>query len=261
MQAVTGSCAAALDEDLMSVAGYTLAQLMEVAGLGVARVTMDYIKKTAGFRDSGILIVCGPGNNGGDGLVAARYLASGPLSIASVCIWLPKESTGQGPQGMLRLARQMGIIIIEGVGLDSLKAIREFADTCPYLFVLDALFGFNYKGDVIKEPYNKVTEAILQISRSETFSSRLKLISIDVPSGWSVDNPDWNPGSSPPSDKLNPDVVISLTVPKACTMWLEPRVEQYLAGNFLTPVLAEKYDLLDIKDLWTGIDDIYLQLP
>lgn len=261
MQAVTGSCAAALDADLMSIAGYTLAQLMEVAGLAVARVTMDYIKRTVGFRDSGVLIVCGPGNNGGDGLVAARYLATGPLSVASVCVWLPKEPSGQGPQGMLRLARQMGVIIVEGVGLDSLKAVREFADTCPYLFVLDALFGFNYKGNVIREPYDKVLEAIIQIGRSETFSTRSKLISIDVPSGWPVDNPDWNPGSAPPEDKLNPDVMISLTVPKTCTLWLEPRVQQYLAGNFLTPSLAEKYNIADIKDLWDGVDDIYLQLP
>jgi NAD(P)H-hydrate epimerase len=61
------------DEWLMSPSGgaYTLQQLMELAGLTVALAIEKYYPES-----EQILVVTGPGNNGGDGLVAARHLAT-----------------------------------------------------------------------------------------------------------------------------------------------------------------------------------------
>lgn len=60
------------DEWLMSPSGgaYTLQQLMELAGLTVALTIEKYYPES-----KRILVVTGPGNNGGDGLVAARHLS------------------------------------------------------------------------------------------------------------------------------------------------------------------------------------------
>ena len=66
-----------IDLDLMgNEYKYTLAQLMELAGLSVAQATHDFIEKELNLSPSQarILTVCGPGNNGGDGIVAARHL-------------------------------------------------------------------------------------------------------------------------------------------------------------------------------------------
>jgi len=71
LKAISAKDAAALDRDLMDVGGFSLDQLMELAGLSVSQAVYKVHPPSAGRR---ILVVCGPGNNGGDGLVAARHL-------------------------------------------------------------------------------------------------------------------------------------------------------------------------------------------
>ena len=75
-----------LDVDLMATDAnspmschFTIWQLMELAGLSVAQATYDFYQKDMQkFHVKGTkpraLLICGPGNNGGDGLVAARHL-------------------------------------------------------------------------------------------------------------------------------------------------------------------------------------------
>lgn len=65
-----------LDQDLMGPDyGYSVDQLMELAGLSVAQAVHDFISTDlSGKSPRRILTLVGPGNNGGDGLVAARHL-------------------------------------------------------------------------------------------------------------------------------------------------------------------------------------------
>jgi NAD(P)H-hydrate repair Nnr-like enzyme with NAD(P)H-hydrate epimerase domain len=63
-------------------------ELMERAGERLARVTAHTVP------DGPIAIVCGKGNNGGDGLVAARYLRRAGRDVDVLCVWDPGEFTG-----------------------------------------------------------------------------------------------------------------------------------------------------------------------
>ena len=67
---------------------------MELAGLSVAQATHDYIEKDLNLNPSQarILTVCGPGNNGGDGIVAARHLK---LFGYQSSLLYPKPTTNQ----------------------------------------------------------------------------------------------------------------------------------------------------------------------
>ena len=60
-----------LDQLLFS-SGYTLEQLMELAGLAVAEVIFDVVPNNT--SEQNILVIAGPGNNGGDGYVIGRHL-------------------------------------------------------------------------------------------------------------------------------------------------------------------------------------------
>lgn len=63
-----------LDEDLMSEDGaFELQQLMELAGLSCAQA-LAAAYPSSGSKRQKVLVCCGPGNQGGDGLVAARHL-------------------------------------------------------------------------------------------------------------------------------------------------------------------------------------------
>lgn len=58
-----------IDQELFNEYGYSVDQLMELAGLSCAQSIYNHYKK-----DGKVLIISGPGNNGGDGLVCARHL-------------------------------------------------------------------------------------------------------------------------------------------------------------------------------------------
>ena len=68
-----------LDQELMSTGEFSIDQLMELAGLAVAKTIIKNILRGTTttknkFNPNKVLVLVGPGNNGGDGLVAARHL-------------------------------------------------------------------------------------------------------------------------------------------------------------------------------------------
>lgn len=60
-----------LDDTLMSKYTFSSETLMEIAGIAVAQVSALILKKA---NQQKVCVLVGPGNNGGDGLVAARHL-------------------------------------------------------------------------------------------------------------------------------------------------------------------------------------------
>ena len=63
--------AVSLDQELFNEYAFSVDQLMELAGLSCAHAVAKAFPESRGRK---VLVLCGPGNNGGDGLVCARHL-------------------------------------------------------------------------------------------------------------------------------------------------------------------------------------------
>lgn len=73
MRFLTSAVAQQIDRDLMSPSGgFSVEQLMELAGLSCAEAVYKTYPPTEKCKH--VFVACGPGNQGGDGLVAARHL-------------------------------------------------------------------------------------------------------------------------------------------------------------------------------------------
>lgn len=157
--------------------------------------------------------------------------------------------------------------------------------------VLDSIFGFSFKGPP-RPPFAAALESLGSESRLEFVGriTRPPIVSVDIPSGWSVDG--GNPAaaatpplqsdattprasesqpsnddadSSSPSRTFTPEVVISLTAPKKGMKGY--RGQHFLGGRFVPPSIIAKYSLegLDGYELdeqvvdissWADADDV-----
>ncbi|PFH58577.1 hypothetical protein XA68_13479 [Ophiocordyceps unilateralis] len=216
--------AASLDQDLMTACGYSIDQLMELAGLSVSQAVYRLHPPTKGRR---VLVVCGPGNNGGDGLVAARHLFFYGYQPA---VFYPKRSKGDL---FPRLAKQLEVLQVPFV--DDFESAMASTDQ-----VVDAIFGFSFSGEV-REPFPGVIRALEQ--------SKLPITSVDAPSSWDIEK---GPPTSGLGSSFMPTALVSLTAPKPLVKHFQGR--HFIGGRFVPPSIASKYEF-DLPK-YEGIDQV-----
>ncbi|XP_075995774.1 NAD(P)H-hydrate epimerase [Genypterus blacodes] len=205
-----------IDEELFSEYGFSVDQLMELAGLSCATaITRAYPLSSLVKSRPSLLVICGPGNNGGDGLVCARHLK---LFGYEPSILYPKRPNKPLFQGLTTQCQKMEIPFL--TEMPEAKVIDE-----AYNLVIDAIFGFSFKG-AVREPFGSILNALKK--------STVPVASIDIPSGWDVEE-----GST---DGLQPDMLISLTAPKKSALMFRGRYH-FLGGRFVPPALERKYQL------------------
>lgn len=167
MRLATVDQATQIDEISQTVYGLTGEVLMESAGAMASReIDLTFLPELS--RGS-VAVVCGPGNNGGDGLVVARHLHSSGYRDLNVFIIAPKDK--QSPLFKLQLKRAE----LQGLRFVDLLEIPERVDQIKTSeLVVDAVFGIGFKNQVA-DPYLRVIEAMN--------ASRGPKVSLDTPSG------------------------------------------------------------------------------
>lgn len=208
--------AQAIDEELMSdEVGYTTEQLMELVGLSISQIIFkEYNLKS--FPK--VVILCGPGNNGGDGLVVARHLKTYGYCVSVV---YPKKNSKPLFQRLLNLLKHYNIEVLNEISTEDL----ENND-----LIVDAIFGFSFHGNP-RSPFDNIIKSIN--------NSKKPVVSIDVPSGLQIDLNN----SEDEKNKLcvNSEMNISLMLPKEGIA--NYKKKHYLSGRFIPHSIINKYNL------------------
>ena len=207
----------------MSTPGFSLEQLMELAWLAVAEALYQGVAPpTEKEPPKKVLFICGPGNNGGDGLVAARHLSF--FGNYDCTIVYPKRSK---KQHFINLVKQC-----EDVNIPVLDEMPPQSEIDSYDAIVDAIFGFSFKGEP-REPFGTILRQLKEAQESD--NGEQTIFSVDVPSGWNVDEGDVA------KTGFVPDILISLTAPKLCSKEFQGR--HFIGGRFLPPKVGEKYNV------------------
>src|SRR5258708_35997317 len=166
--------------------GLTSQILMEHAGKSAAEILTQHIQPQRGVANLEFLILVGPGNNGGDGLVMGRYLEKWG-GLVSLYRWKEQRLTMYGED------------VPESGTTAKLEEIMQSAG-----FVVDALLGTGRS-----RPLPDSMRSLLGRVREEREKrDSLRVVALDLPTGMNADTGEVDPGSIPA------DLTITLAYPK-----------------------------------------------
>ena len=190
--------------------GLGVQELMENAGRGVSEFVAS--RYAAAKR---VCVVCGGGNNGGDGMVAARYLST-RFNVDVILLTRPEkirsEEARKNWRSLARTKASLHVAEEAAVLAENSRLIAEAE------VIVVAIFGTGVKGGVVREPY---ATAISMIN-----AARAAKVAVDLPSGM---DPATGTASRP---AVKADVTLALHLPK---VGLKGR-EEYTGEVVVVPI-------------------------
>lgn len=162
----------AIDRRAVEEFGVPSIVLMENAGRGAADVLLSL-----GASGRPVVICCGKGNNGGDGLVMARHLSNRGVPVKVLLFAQPADLVGDAATNYRIIARAgLPLAVFVGNLVDDAALRHELVSAN---WVVDALFGTGLTGPV-RAPFDRIIEAIN--------SCVARKLAIDIPSGLDCDS-------------------------------------------------------------------------
>jgi NAD(P)H-hydrate epimerase len=228
MEVLTGEQMRRVDRGAIDGLGIPSLDLMEAAGRGVAAAL---VKDYPAIAASRVLVLCGKGNNGGDGLVAARHLAHAGIA-SRVLLLASADRVKEDPASNLRRCREAGIEVEEIVEERDWDRVR--GEVTASAVVVDALLGTGVKGGA---------RGLLGSVIAHINASGARIVSIDLPSGLDADGtrvegpavraertytlcrPKLPFVQRPASDHVGRWSVVPIGIPDACVAAVRPAIE------------------------------------
>jgi NAD(P)H-hydrate epimerase len=162
--------------------GVPSSQLMEAAGHKVAAACHQIID-TFKVQPRTVAVLCGKGNNGGDGLVAARHLQSSGAQVKLYLFSEPQDLRGDAATNLQRwTATGNHVISIR----DETAWERAWQEISNANVIIDAIFGTGFRGAVTGVIATAIS-AINRHSKNATAVWPALLLAVDTPSGLPAD--------------------------------------------------------------------------
>ena len=182
-------------EERSEQAGVSTDVLMENAGLAVAERARYHLGRVEGAP---VVVLVGPGNNGGDGLVAARHLhAWGARTTVYLCL----DRRPDHPK--LGAVLDDGIPVLHASKDDGLAKLRETLETAQ--LAIDAVLGTGRARPI----EGVLKDVLVELSGAKTRRSELRVLALDLPTGLDADTGAVDPVCP------TADITVSLGYPKA----------------------------------------------
>jgi NAD(P)H-hydrate epimerase len=213
--------------------------LMENAGAGTAHILLEKYGPLSGKR---VGVVCGKGNNGGDGFVVARHLVN--EGVTTEVALLTEKSKVQGDARInLDIADRMGIPILEAPDSESFSRVKEILLRSD--LIVDAILGTGLTAGVTGF-YKDVIELINSLQKP--------VVAVDIPSGLSSDTGEV-PGSC-----IRANLTVTFGLPKRGLI-LYPAAEfvgelKVLPIGIPEKVIREagiKVNLMEVQDIQASL--------
>ena len=175
LKVVTAAQMTALEQE-SECQGTSTDTLMENAGLAVAQYARQRLEGLGSAAGAGVVVLVGPGNNGADGLVAARHLRKWGAEVTA-CLLAPRPDIDP----KLDLAYGYGVSIISLARGDDLDKLDNLLGRCG--LVIDAVLGTGRSRPL----RSIVLEVMLRLSATRAWSRRPLLLALDLPTGLNSD--------------------------------------------------------------------------
>jgi NAD(P)H-hydrate epimerase len=198
--------------------------LMENAGRqAVAAMEAMY----ADLSDRQVGILCGRGNNGGDGFVVARTLAQRGVDVSVFLLGRVAEVKGDARTNLEILGR-LGITVVEVA--DSQAWELHFSEVSDCDLIVDAIFGTG-----LNAPVSGLIESVI----ADINTSGIAVVAIDLPSGLSADS------HEPIGPSIEANLTVTLAAPKL-PLVLPPAETK--AGDIVIADIGIPSDVIDNVD-------------
>lgn len=210
-----------VDELAIKRFGIEIIQMMENAGRNTATMAREMLKRVQGKE---IIVLSGKGHNGGDALVAARFLTNWGAKVTNIMAQHP-DDLSQITKEQNGILRSMFVPTLYPTDLPRFETAFKTTD-----LIIDGLFGYNINGD----PKN-IHASLIQLSNH----AKAKILSIDLPSGLDPDT------GKPYNPCIKADVTLCLSLPKkGCVENKEYAGKIYVADM---GVPNEVYELMELE--------------
>lgn len=193
-----------VDRVMIDELGISLVQMMENAGLQLARLAMER------YNPGSVTVLVGSGGNGGGGLVAARRLSAWGIEVS---IALVRPALTGVPAVQLNIARSLGIRIGDPAAAD---------------LILDAVLGYSLVG-----PAHGMAEKFIYWANDES----IPVLALDTPSGVDVDT------GLASGAGMYADATLTLALPKVGLVTCNFAGELFVADISVPPSVYERFGL------------------
>ena len=211
MKILTATDMAAADQASVAT-GVSIHELMEAAGEAVAAFCLRQYPDAAR-----VMVLCGKGNNGGDGFTAARLLAGEGVGVRVLLVGKAADLQGDAAVAFKDLQQATSDEIAEEIGeewgVDELEELMSEAD-----LILDAIVGTGFKPPLRGKSVD-VRDALLRL--------KVPVVAVDLPSGWDADSQVETVEGS-----FRADAVVTFTAPKLA------HVFSHLTADIFGPVVV-----------------------